>query len=174
MSHKPIGKIPIWIGADTERAIVKIPEFADVWAISPRHSRKFLEKAVPLFKEAMKKYGKEVKELPLCREMHVANTNDEAIKNIEKAFIRTYHGFYHKEKQPGERYDLDLLQLLQDRAVVGSPDTCIDVLAKYIKDFEVTRIILRAYWDGLKPEKMLKSIRIFGEKVIPYFRETGF
>jgi alkanesulfonate monooxygenase SsuD/methylene tetrahydromethanopterin reductase-like flavin-dependent oxidoreductase (luciferase family) len=171
LSHKPLGNIPIWIGADTEGAISKIPEFADVWAISPRHSKKFLEKAVPLFRESMKKYGKEVKELPLCREMHVAKTDDDAIKNIENAFIRTYHGFYHREKQPGERYDLELLQLLEDRAIVGSPDTCIDKLAKYIKDFGVTHVLFRVYWDGLDPEKMVESARMFGDKVIPYFKE---
>jgi len=93
----------------------------------------------------MKKHGKEVKELPMCREMHVARTNDEAYNNVQYAFERTYHGFYHKEKQPSERYDLRFLELIQDRAIIGSQDTCIELLSQYIKDFGVTHILFRVY-----------------------------
>lgn len=52
--------------------------------------------------------------------------------------------------------------------VVGSPDTCIQQIQRYI-DLGATEILLRV--DGVGHERVMHSLELFGKHVLPHFKE---
>ena len=53
---------------------------------------------------------------------------------------------------------------------MGDPDDCVEQIRQYERDFGITEMILRFQWPGMPQDKVLHTIRLLGEKVIPKFR----
>jgi alkanesulfonate monooxygenase SsuD/methylene tetrahydromethanopterin reductase-like flavin-dependent oxidoreductase (luciferase family) len=50
---------PILMGADTVETVARVPEVADHWIASRRHTKAFLREAVPAYKAALERQGKQ-------------------------------------------------------------------------------------------------------------------
>jgi len=157
---------PILIGADTVQSVARVPELADHWISSRRHSKAFLREAVPVYKKALAQQGREFKGLFMFRDLCIAETSREAEKRVRGAYERRYQVF-HKEGQPGERYDLPFDELKEGRLVVGSPEEVIEDVMSYHKEFGAEFMWFMVDWQGFEPEWALETIELFGKRVIP-------
>ena len=63
-----------------------------------------------------------------------------------------------------------LSELAVDRFVIGSPSKCVEDLSRFVEKLGVNHIILRMSWPGMKHTSVVESMRIFSERVLPYFR----
>lgn len=63
---------PLFVGADLLETVVRVPEVGDHWIASRRHTKSFLREAVPIYKKALDRHGKEDKGLFLFRDLCVA------------------------------------------------------------------------------------------------------
>jgi len=162
---------PILIGADTVTTVAKVPEVADHWIASRRHSKAFLREAVPVYKAALEQNGKPFKGLFIFRDLCIADSSKEAENRVRGAYERQYQ-HYHREGQPGERYDLSFDELKQDRLILGSPAEVIEQVMAYHEEFDAEFMWFMVDWPGMDPQFALESIRRFGEEVIPQIKRA--
>ena len=139
---------------------------------SPRHSKSFIRQALPVYREQREKLGLSVPPPIFFRELFVAPSREEAEQAMMGAFERLY-GVYHREGQPGERYDRGFEELKEERVIAGSPDDVAQEIRTYQQEFGAEYMFFRVYYLGMELEKSLECVRLFGEKVIPQFAEPG-
>jgi len=170
INPKPIQKPgpPIWVGGDTLRSVRRAARIGDAWMTSPRHSKGFIREAIQVFNQS-----REALELPAAppvffRELFVADSREEAETELVECFERLYH-MYHREGQPGERYDRTFEELKEDRIIIGSPQEVTEEIQSYQDDFGAEYMFFRVYYLGMDPEKSLQCINLFGEQVVPHF-----
>jgi alkanesulfonate monooxygenase SsuD/methylene tetrahydromethanopterin reductase-like flavin-dependent oxidoreductase (luciferase family) len=162
---------PILMGADTLKTIAKVPEVADHWIASRRHSKEFLREAIPVYKAALEQNRKQFKGLFIFRDLCIADSSKEAVTRIRSAYERRYER-YQKWGQPGERYDLPFDELKQGRLILGSPAEVVEQVMAYHEEFGAEFMWFIVDWPGMDPRFTLESIQRFGEEVIPQIKRA--
>ena len=164
---------PIWIAANTDRAVARAARLGDGWMIGPHSAIDELERQVKLCREAWTAAGKRgAPQTPIIRETFVAKSKQEAVKKARPCLERLYRGIYVKWKQnqamndPGElAWEFD--RLARGRFLIGSPAECVEQIREYEERLGVSYMLPRFDWTpGLPQEEILASMRLFGEKVI--------
>ena len=161
---------PILLGADTVKTVARVPEVADHWIASRRHTKSFLRDALPAYKAALARQGREFKGLFIFRDLCIANTLQEAEDRIREGYERRYER-YNRWGQPGERYDLDYDQLKQERLIIGSPAEVVEQVMAYHRDFGAEFMWFIVDFPGMDPRFILETIQRFGEEVIPEIKK---
>ncbi len=171
IAPKPLQKPapPILMGADTVKTVSQVPELADHWIASRRHSKRFLREAMPVYKAALTRQGKEFKGLFIFRDLGIADSLREAEDRIREAYERRYRR-YQRWGQPGERYDLPFDELKEDRLIVGSPADVVEQVMSYHKEFGAEFMWFFAEWPGMDPRFVMETIQRFGAEVIPQIK----
>lgn len=156
ISPKPLRQpLPMWIGANADAAIRRTARLADAWVISPGWTPGFVEEKLHLYRQALQEFGRseEISEVILRRDIHLAETTDQARQEARRLFERGYRGFGAQE--------------MADSLIVGSPADCIGYLEQ-MQRLGITHILFRC---ALRDQDMaLQTIRLLGSQVIPHFR----
>lgn len=174
IAPKPIKepRPPILLGADTVKTVARVPEVADHWIASRRHTKAFLREALPAYRRALEKHGKPFEGLCIFRDLCVADSRKEAEERIREGYERRYER-YQRWGQPGERYDLPFEQLKQDRLILGSPAEVAEQVLDYHEEFGAEFMWFMVDWPGMDPRFTLETIQRFGEEVIPEIKRTA-
>ncbi|HXG50004.1 MAG TPA: LLM class flavin-dependent oxidoreductase [candidate division Zixibacteria bacterium] len=157
---------PVLLGADTPRTVARVPEVADHWIASRRHSKPFLREALPGYKAALERRGREFRGLYMFRDLCIADSSRQAEDRIRDGYERRYRR-YQQWGQPGERYDLAFDELKRDRLILGSPAEVTEQVMAYHEEFGVEFMWFMVDWPGMDPGYTLETIQRFGEEVIP-------
>ena len=155
INPKPISQpLPMWIGANADPAVRRAAQIADAWVISPGWTPDYIEERLRFYRAALEEFGRsdEVSELVVRRDLHLARTQEEALREAEVLYERGYRGFGERE--------------MQESLIVGDAEACIDALAQ-LQGLGATHILFRCALD--EPEQSMQTIRILGEQVIPHF-----
>ena len=155
VNPKPLSQpLPMWIGANADPAVRRAARIADAWVISPGWTPDYIEERLRFYRAALDEFGRsdDVSELVVRRDLHLAQTRNEAMRDAEVLYERGYRGFGERE--------------MRDSLIVGDADACIDALER-LEDMGVTHILFRCALD--EPEQAMGTIRILGERVIPHF-----
>ncbi|HWP57887.1 MAG TPA: LLM class flavin-dependent oxidoreductase [Candidatus Acidoferrales bacterium] len=161
---------PILLGADTVKTVARVPEVADHWIASRRHSKPFLREALPAYKAALERQGRQFKGLFIFRDLCIANSLREAEERIREGYERRYER-YNRWGQPGERYNLAYEQLKQDRLIIGSPAEVTEQVMSYHDEFGAEFMWFMVDFPGVDPRFTLETIQRFGEEVIPQIQK---
>ncbi len=164
---------PIWIAANSDRAVRRAATLGDGWLVGPHSAIEELEGQVAIFREswnAAKKVGPP--KIPMIRETFVARTRKEAMEKARPCLEQLYQNIYIKWKQneamsdPNElRWEFD--RLAKNRFILGCPEECIDQIREYEHRIGADYLLVRFDWTpGLPQEEILVSMRLFGEKVV--------
>lgn len=174
---KPVQKPypPIWLAGDSDAAVVRAAELGDTWYANPHVSYRTLKRQVSLFKETCSRMNRPMpEELPVRRELYIAETQEEAYKLARphlEAKYKVYHSWGQDRAVPeGEGFDRPFDELASDRFILGSPDTCIEQIDRLNKSVGFNHFILRVQWPGMKGDDATNAIHLLGERVLPYFR----
>ena len=156
INPKPLSKrLPMWIGANADPAVRRTAQIADAWVISPGWTPDYIEERLSFYRSALDEFGRtdEVTDLVIRRDLHLAPTGEEALRDAEVLYERGYRGFGERE--------------MQESLIVGDATTCIAKLER-LKAMGTTHILFRCALD--EPEQAMQTIRILGEQVIPHFK----
>jgi alkanesulfonate monooxygenase SsuD/methylene tetrahydromethanopterin reductase-like flavin-dependent oxidoreductase (luciferase family) len=74
----------------------------------------------------------------------------------------------NEQGQPVPPGDKHPIELLRQRFIVGSPETCIRECRKYRDELGVSNLVLPMKFPGLSHERVMNSVKLCAEKVIPY------
>jgi alkanesulfonate monooxygenase SsuD/methylene tetrahydromethanopterin reductase-like flavin-dependent oxidoreductase (luciferase family) len=157
------------MGADKIKTVARVPQVADHWIASRRHTKTFLREALPEYKAALERQGKPFKGLFIFRDLCIADSTREAEERIRDGYERRYRR-YQQWGQPGERYDLAFDELKRDRLILGSPAEVVEQVVSYHEEFGAEVMWFMVDWPGMDPRLTLETIERFGAEVIPQIK----
>jgi alkanesulfonate monooxygenase SsuD/methylene tetrahydromethanopterin reductase-like flavin-dependent oxidoreductase (luciferase family) len=167
---------PLWMAADSDRAVERAARMADSWIINPHATTSTIARQLQLFHKVRRDLGRPpLPELPAIKEVVCARTRERAVE-IAKPYLTAKYEAYRAWGQdaalpPDETFDLPFERLLQDRFVIGTPDDCLDQLLGWRDDLGVDHFIFRPFWSGMPVETALESMDMLSREVVPALRE---
>jgi alkanesulfonate monooxygenase SsuD/methylene tetrahydromethanopterin reductase-like flavin-dependent oxidoreductase (luciferase family) len=163
---------PIWMGADSDAAVVRAARLADTWYINPHAKLETLQRQMALYRQTLAEVGKALPhEIPIRRELFVAKDRPTALRlcmpYLERKY-QTYVSWGQSAALPREdTLDLPFEALRDQRFIIGAPDECVEQLLLYHERLGANHFVLRVQWAGMPQVEVLRAIALFGEHVMP-------
>lgn len=166
------GGPPIWIAASTDKAIARAAQLGDAWPITFYPSIAYLQTQLVTYRDALAAAGKpEPPEMPILREVFVVERPGdlELCREALMTKYRTYAAWGQDSFLPeSERFDQPFEQFRTDRFLIGSAQEILDDLVRYRDTLGVNHFIFRVQWPGLPTDYALRTVRLLGERVLPF------
>lgn len=166
--------LEIWLGGNADKSVERAGRMGDGWIISARTSFEEAKRLSGIYEDAIKESDHPNAGISMNREVFVADTTEEAVETVMPMMKeRAAHWLDRGAQDTAEQIDdLDeqVYDMLEDR-FVGSPEECIDRIAKYHEEVGVDHVIAMYNWRQLSQNKVLDSIERFGDEVVPYFED---
>jgi probable F420-dependent oxidoreductase len=178
---------PIWIGAMSEGALKRAGRLGEGWISDPLHHINVMKAWADIYRASAKEHGNPA-EVILLRDAWVAKDRAEA-ERVSWPTVRDYHLFYknlgffesgrfNTEWEPwvrtirDEEWTFD--RIAPNRLIAGDPVEVYEEIERYRETVGCEYIILYfRHPTGPDHEETMKCIRLFGERVLPRFRQEG-
>lgn len=154
---------PIWMAAISDEAVVRSATAADTWFMGPLDTVDNLERQLGLYLAA--RDGARPVELPVMRDVLVADTDDEAIRSAMPHLMGKYETYASWGQSQELRSGWD--ELARGRFIVGSPETALRELRELRERLGVTDVAVRAQWPGLPHADVLRTLQLLASDVLP-------
>ncbi len=172
---------PIWFGASTRGGFRRAAKWGSALVASPRHHINELREHYRVYREFLRQFGREAAEVPVIREVFVAETMAKAEAEARDGIMYLHAGMYGKWSAVRPLRD-DKGELVKDpsavtfeshreRFIIGDPDHCVREIEKYQRELEMDHLICWMQYPGVDPHKTLKSMRLFAKEVMPHFKK---
>jgi len=166
---------PIWLAANADIGVKRAARLGDAWLMNPHTTLETLERQVALFHETRRALGKPpAAEIPLIKECYVAPDRAAAAAEAQPFLGAKYEAYRRWEQDKalpaGETFASDFEALARDRFLLGDPAKIREDIARYRDRLGVTTLVMRLQWPRMEHVKVLRSIRLLGEEVLPHFR----
>ena len=171
---------PIWVAAKLPAAIRRAARMGNAWFADPVTPLKVLKERKQVYLDVLAETGKDASqvEFPLRREAYVAEESERAWEEAREPMLYNYQEYLDwghlvdDEGRPVKR-GAEAMENLRRRFIVGSPDDCIRQIRRYQEELGTTSIHFRIQFPGLDHDKILNSIRLLGEEVLPHFQRPA-
>lgn len=165
----------IWFAANNDRAVERAARMADAWVINPHAKLAVLERQMGVYRRALVEAGRGFPgELPIIKELYVAPDRRTALAECRpflEAKYKAYASWGQDKALPdGETFDLDFEELITDRFIIGDPDDAVREIRRYADALDVNCFIFRVQWPGMEQAKVLRTIKLLAERVLPALR----
>ena len=164
---------PIWLGASADAAVRRAARLADTWTITAHADMAELVHQDELYREERERLGlPQPAERPMSRMVYVAKDRETALAEARPALA----AWYRKRGRWGwfltQDHDLDEELLGSGRWVIGSPEDCVEQIARIREQLGITQMIFAMPWPSSEQAKRLRTIELLGEHVLPHFRDA--
>ena len=166
---------PIWMAANADGGVKRAARLGDAWLMNPHTTLETLVRQLTLFRETRTTLGRPpAAEIPLIKECYVAPDRASAVAEARPFLGAKYEAYRQWEQDKalpaGEAFASDFEALARDRFLLGDPARVREEIARYRERLGVTTMIVRVQWPGMEQAKVLRSIRLLGEQVLPHLR----
>jgi probable F420-dependent oxidoreductase len=168
------GGPPIWIGANVPAAARRAGRLADAFVGTPNRSLQNATRLAGLYRDAARAAGREPCVIQM-RDAWVATTRAEA-DAVYGPHVMTAYRYYWEQRvaefaslPPDAPFTIEALA--PDRLILGDPDTCVREFKRWGEATGAGYFLLRlrhAHSGGPPHHEIMKAIRLFGERVLPY------
>lgn len=161
--------IPLWALVE-DRDLAGLAADADAGLLFPPDlSLSALQPIVAAYRARRRPRPSDI--VALIRHVVVARGRDEAVSRAAPA-LRAHYG---RNPAPGGRSVDDAVEgAIEDWAIVGDVDTCIERIRRYRDELGVNYLICHMALPGLTAEWLRGAIELFGKAVISEFRMVNF
>src|ERR687887_329591 len=165
---------PIWLAANADGGVRRAARLGDAWLMNPHATLPTLERQLALFRRTRAELRRPAAtETPLIKECYVAPESSAALAEAA-AFLDAKYRAYRRWEQDkalpaGESFDASFTELARDRFLIGDAARVTDEIARYRERLGVTTLIVRLQRPGMEQAKVIRSIRLLGERVLPKF-----
>ena len=168
--QKPHPKI--WLAAMSDPAVRRVGREGHTLFIGPAQSYEVTKRHIDIYREELDRNGHPPPEdIVLLREFFCANSRTEALEKASAGFQRKYevygaHGFQGSNDELADIVTGDIETQTDSAFVIGSPQDCIEELARY-RDLGVTQVAMRLYYPGMSQKETHEHIELVGREVLP-------
>ena len=162
---------PILVGGQAEVAIRRAARLGDGFLISTTETFEHVTERVAMYRAARR-------ELDLAAPPPLLNRIVCAVENAAQkaepeaffagAWLTLYDGWGHANVTALGAAEREIATLSQRHFVIGEPAECIEKIEAYA-ELGVGHVACLMNFGGAPPELAMRSIRLFGERVIPHF-----
>ena len=99
--------------------------------------------------------------------MYVAESADRARADTEAALLAQYRRY--GQWRPQVAIEGTFETLTADRFIIGDADQCVAQLQRYVAELGINYVVCRMNLAGLAHAKVLASMRLFAQEVMPQF-----
>lgn len=164
----------LWIGASTLPGARRAGRLADGFISTPSTGLEATVGLVNAYREEAEESGRET-QVVLMRDAWVASSRAEADRVYGPEVMDAYK-YYWRAGLPEFRSikseeELTLDKVAEDRLILGDPEECVSEFHRWSEATGAELCLLRlrhAHSGGPAHEEIMKSISLFGERVIPY------
>ena len=167
---------PVWMAANGDRAVRRAARLADAWFVNPHTRLDELERQMDIFREERSAHGRgDATAGPVLKEVCVAAT-DEAAVEIARPYLKGKYDAYVEWGQsevlpPTDTLRREFAELTAGgRFVLGSPETCVEILADHVDRLGADHFVCRLQWPGMPQRDVLSSMRLLAQEVLPALR----
>jgi alkanesulfonate monooxygenase SsuD/methylene tetrahydromethanopterin reductase-like flavin-dependent oxidoreductase (luciferase family) len=166
---------PLWMAANSDRAVERAARLADTWLINPHATTSTIARQLELFERTRKEAGRPpVREFPAIKEIACAPTREAALE-LARPYLSVKYEAYRAWGQDAalpddETFDLPFDRLLEERFVIGTPDDCLRELTRWRDELGVDHFIFRPFWSGMPVDDALASMQLISDEVVPALR----
>jgi alkanesulfonate monooxygenase SsuD/methylene tetrahydromethanopterin reductase-like flavin-dependent oxidoreductase (luciferase family) len=166
---------PIWMAAKQEGAVRAAARVADCWFADPVTPSSVQKDRLRAYKETLAEVGKPTRgfDFPVYREAFCAESDEKAWEQAKDGVMFIYQEYLDwghmldEQGRPVPPKAPGALDMLRKRFIIGSPETCIREALRVKEELEGTNLVMRMKFPGIPQKRVLDSIRLWGEKVIP-------
>ena len=163
---------PVWIAANNDAAVARAAALGDAWIINPHAKLETIARQMGIYREALRAAGKSFPaDLPMIREIAVAETRAEAVRAVRPFLERKYQAYVrwgqHRVLPQADDMTVPFDDLVGDRFILGSPAECAEAISRCAAATGATEMIFRLHWPGMDHATVLRSLRLLGEQVRP-------
>jgi alkanesulfonate monooxygenase SsuD/methylene tetrahydromethanopterin reductase-like flavin-dependent oxidoreductase (luciferase family) len=168
----------IWLGGWGQLSLERAATLGDAWIPGPTAALSKLLESQSVYRGCLEQNGKDLRSVPtpLTREVIIAETDEQAREMAEKHLLINYRdeyggGWDHpliSKEDPGSLNQLDVIGA--DRFIIGSPDTCIKQIQRFVDTFGVDHLICRLYFPGLPHSFLMSELKLIAAEVMPAFK----
>jgi alkanesulfonate monooxygenase SsuD/methylene tetrahydromethanopterin reductase-like flavin-dependent oxidoreductase (luciferase family) len=173
---------PFWQTIDSPRSI-ELAGKAGIKGIFWMPTVKELKERFQLYKDsASEAQGRDVplgEGLALVRDVYVAETMEQARQDAAEAVLNNYRWICHwrglgnlmdpgEELKPDQQLDYDFLH--PRNLLFGTPEYVTEKIEELRGELNLQNLLLWVNHNGLPHDKMMKSLKLFTEKVMPNFK----
>ncbi|MDE2007218.1 MAG: LLM class flavin-dependent oxidoreductase, partial [Rhodospirillales bacterium] len=169
---------PVWFGANADRAIRRAARMGGCWYINPHSTLATIERQMALYRAALAEHAQPMPtEVPIMREVFVADSRAEAIRRARPALEIKYQAYrawgQDKVMPKGDDFDRDFDSLIDDRFLFGAPDEVAEQIVALRRRFGATHVVFGAHWPGMSAAESHAQMRLLAGEVLPRVRATA-
>jgi probable F420-dependent oxidoreductase len=165
---RPRAPIPIWVGGWSDAAVERAAALGDAWFPGPTATVEKVASALAVYDRALSERGKERTELPIFREVWVAETPralEAGVERLRQLYVDDYLTWKHTNVGAD---DGDVWEgLRRDRFLVGSPEDVAAGVVQLVEELGATHLVARMHFHGSEQRDVLESMGLFATKVTP-------
>jgi probable F420-dependent oxidoreductase len=167
---------PIWIAAKKRRAVELAAEVGDGWFADPITPVPIIRRNRTYWENAIRAAGHDPADRTFAyyREFLVSDNDDTAWQAGRESMINGYRNYLRwghlvdDEGKPIAPDRADLLeQIVKERFTWGGPERCAADIEKLRETLRLDHLIMKMKFPGLSHQDAMKSIQLFGQKVLP-------
>jgi len=181
VTPKPVQRpIPMWFGASGQAGLRRAASQGLPLVGSNRHHVSELERHYSTYRKYLRRYGKRVFDVPLLRNVYVAESDGKAVEESAGSMMAVLAGLYGKWARWRKMVDdkgrspddpaFHSFASHREKCIVGSTRTAADQVEMYSKRLGVNHLLCWTALPGMPHEKVERSITLFAKDVVPSFR----
>jgi alkanesulfonate monooxygenase SsuD/methylene tetrahydromethanopterin reductase-like flavin-dependent oxidoreductase (luciferase family) len=163
--------IPLWLAAFGSVGVKRAARLGYPLLPAPLESIPELQAKYQLYRDTWRGAGRMQKPVttPLMRVVYVAPQAHAAHEEAEASLMQMFSRYrrWGLLTNAGEDY----ATLADNRFIIGDPAQVIDEIQRYRELFGMTYLICRMAMPAISHDHITRSMRLFGERVVPYFRD---
>ena len=166
---------PLWIGANSSAGARRAGRLADGFVAGMGTDLDATIRLIETYRQAATEAGRQP-QLILMRDAWVASSRAEAEEVYGPEVMAAFRYYWHhgvSYKGVESEADLTIDRLARDRLILGDPEECIQEFHRWNQATGADYFLLRlrqAHSGGPPHERIADTLRLFGEKVMPYCR----
>ncbi|MFQ5899608.1 MAG: LLM class flavin-dependent oxidoreductase [Candidatus Methylomirabilia bacterium] len=163
---------PIWVAANNDQAVERAARIGDAWIMNPHATLQTITRQMALYRAALSRAGKPFPaELPMMREISVAESRAEAIRMARPYLEKKYQAYVQWGQHRALPRDDDMTQafedLIRDRFILGDAAECAAEIHRSVAATGATTMLFRVHWPGMPHHAVTRAMRLLAEKVRP-------
>ncbi len=140
--------------------------------VGPAQPFETIRRQIDLYHRTLEEHGhSRPNDMVIVREFFCGSSRNEALERARRGFETKYqvygqHGFQGTDEELTNKITGDLEGLMDETFIVGSPEECVEQIARY-RELGFTRISLRLFYPEMSQKEVLDQIELVGKEVLP-------